>query len=425
MRDAVTEFQEFNRPFGRRNAELMRFKIERMAAGPFAFFRGTYHLFARDTVEGLVEVPGPSGGPEFAIVGDIHGENYGTFKAEDRKVHYDINDFDETTKGRLDLDVCRLATSWFLAGRERGGSTAEATALVLSGTGAYADRLHRALKKDKPADFDVGEGGPSGCVPLDQLVASGTARRRPEFIEGLTLPGDKGRLLRRSRHYFTLSGDERQRVDRLLADYRTRHAVKPPREDFYEVEDACGRVSGIGSMGRYRYAVLIRGKGRTDGRNVLLEFKEARPSGNDLARGRDRGAAALTDRAAEVVGMQRKSQAASNGHLGYAVDGGESFQVRELGPADGRVDASSLQSSAELEGVAKVQGEILARVHARSVRDVPGPPLALAELSDSDVFSQRVLVFALRYAELVGRDFARFTGARSTLDDVASWAGAG
>jgi uncharacterized protein (DUF2252 family) len=423
MRDAVQEFQEFNRPFARRNAELMRFKIERMAAGPFAFFRGTFHLFARDVLNGVVDPGGRTGGQEFAIVGDLHSENYGTFKAEDRKVHYDVNDFDEMTSGRFDFDVCRLATSWFLAAREPGGALGEATGVVLEGIGAYVDRLQFALKKGKSADLDVSESVPSGCAPVDEIVTAGAARHRPEFIEELTEAGKKGRVLRRSRHYYTLPDEERQRCERLLADYLTRHKVKPAPADYYAAEDVCGRVAGVGSMGRYRYAVLLKGKGSAEGRNVLLEFKEGRPSGYDLARGRDGGDAALTQRAAEVVEMQRQSQAASSGHLGYAVDGGLSFQVRELGPADARVDTKSLKSAADLDGVAKLQGGILARVHARAARNAVGPANPLADVADADLFRQRVLGFALRYSELVVQDSARFTGARAALDDVASWAG--
>src|SRR5262249_28647361 len=82
MRDAIQEFMAYNRPFARRGPELLRFKISRMAESPFAFFRGTFHLFARDvldrTYEPLALISGS--GPELDLVGDIHGENYGTFK---------------------------------------------------------------------------------------------------------------------------------------------------------------------------------------------------------------------------------------------------------------------------------------------------------------------------------------------------------
>src|ERR1700722_7920936 len=99
MRDAVQEFMTFNRPFAQRSTELMRFKIARMAETPFAFFRGSFHLFARDALQrDLIPLPLLSNdGIEMDLVGDIHSENYGTYKADDGLIHYDINDFDETT----------------------------------------------------------------------------------------------------------------------------------------------------------------------------------------------------------------------------------------------------------------------------------------------------------------------------------------
>src|SRR5215472_4686468 len=107
MRDALLEFQTYNRPFARRNPELLKYKIARMADSPFAFFRGTFHLFARDVLDkALVPLPLFDGGAELDVVGDIHGENFGSYKAADGVVHYDINDFDETTRGRFGLDVC-------------------------------------------------------------------------------------------------------------------------------------------------------------------------------------------------------------------------------------------------------------------------------------------------------------------------------
>ncbi len=173
-------------------------------------------------------------------------------------------------------------------------------------------------------------------------------------------------------------------------------------------------------MGRMRYVLLITGKGSEDGRNVLLEFKEARPSAYDLYRQRDADAAALLARAERVIAVQKLSQAASNGHLGFAVDGAASFQAREIGPADARVDTRVLKSPALLAGVVCVQAQIL-RIHARSALRAVGPANPLAELADADAFCQRVLCFALGYADVVRRDWSRFVGARADLDDVAAW----
>jgi uncharacterized protein (DUF2252 family) len=421
MRDPVQEFMEFNRPFAQRNAGLLQYKVARMAENPFAFFRGTFHLFARDVLTG---VSGPlplltGEGSEMDVVGDLHSENYGTFKADDGLVHYDINDFDETTTGRFDFDVCRLAVSLFLAARDRRDPLERAVLAPLAAVQTYSEALRRLLTKGKGQPEDVNERTASGCEAIDTLVREAAAVRRPAFIGKLTQPGDKKRTLIRSVKYFNLADAERTQALRLLEDYRTRHG-KEEHEGFWKVEDVCGRVSGIGSMGRYRYVVLLAGKGSEEARNVLLEFKEARPSAYDLYRNRDTGGDALRRRAERVVTMQRQSQAASNRHLGHAVDGETSFQVRQLGPQDARVEAGPLKPGG-LEAVGRVQATILARVHARSALRAVGPTNPLAELAEPEAFNQRVLAFALSYADLVWRDWARFVGARAEIDRVEGW----
>lgn len=422
MRDAIQEFMDFNRPFARRNTELLRFKIARMAESPFAFFRGSFHLFARDVLDRAHD-PLPlfsNEGPEMDLVGDLHAENYGSFKAEDGLVHYDVNDFDETTNGRFDFDICRTAVSWFLAARDRGDALAEAVQTTTVGVAAYVEALKHLVKKGKTPDLDVSEKHPSGCEAVDALVLAGAAARRPAFIGRLTEATDKGRRLMRSARYFNLSEAERAQAERLLADYRTR---RPQAADpgFYHIEDVCGRVSGIGSMGRLRYVLLISGKGSAEGRNVLLEFKEARPSAYDLYRGRAADPAALAARAERVVSVERLSQAASSAHLGFAVDGGASFQAREIGPGDARVEIKSLETVALMSGFVRVQAQILARTHACAAMRAVGPANPLAELADADAFCQRVLCFALGYADVVRRDWSRFVGARGDLDNVGGW----
>jgi uncharacterized protein (DUF2252 family) len=424
VRDPIDEFMRFNRPFARRNPELLRLKVARMAEGPFAFFRGTFHLFARDVIETKAgPLPLLSGsGAELELVGDIHSENFGTYKAADGAIHYDVNDFDETTTGRFDFDVCRLATSWLLAALERKDPLEQAVPAPLAGLVTYADALRRLLKKGKGPQLDVCEATPSGCGPVDELLAAGAAAKRPAFIGRLTELKNGGRRLLRSAHYFNLADEDRARAERLLADYRKR-APRGEDDAYFKVEDVCGRVAGIGSMGRFRYAVLIAGKGSADARNVLLEFKESRPSAYDLYRNRDTGAEGLAGSAQHVVKMQQESQAAASEFLGYAVDGPLSFQAREIGPPDARVDAKALKSAALWAGVARVQAAVLARIHARAAMRAVGSANPLAELDDPNAFCQRVLAFALGYADVATRDWTRFVGARAQIDDVASWAG--
>lgn len=416
MRDPIVEFQEYNRPFAKRNPLLFRLKVARMAEDPFAFFRGTFHLYARDVLD-MVHGPLPlltaDSGIEMDLVGDIHSENYGTYQAADSEVYYAVNDFDETIRGNLDFDVCRLAISIFLASRVRGDSLADAVRVTLSALTSYTQTLVRCLKKGKP--IVVGEMTPCGQRPIDDLVKNAAAAKRADFIARLTEKAGDQRRLSRSSHYFNLADDQRQQVLRLLADYQARTPM-PNFPDFYKVEDICGRVAGIGSMGRFRYAVLLAGKGSKEGRNVILEFKESRPSAYDIYRQRNTEPEAFRRRAEEVVGRERQLQPASSPYLGYASDGDMSFQVREIGPHDSRVDIKGLKNVAAWEEVALTQAAILAGTHVRSTALAVGPTNPLADLGDPEAFVQRVLTFALGYADLVKRDWTRFVGQRPELE---------
>ncbi len=423
MRDPVVEFQEFNRPFARRNAELLRLKIGRMAASPFTFFRGTFHLFARDMLEHVFASPAlrPGSEIEMDLVGDIHSENYGTYKGDDDALHYDINDFDETTRGRFDFDVFRQATSLVLAAQERGANLSAAVPVVLAFLETYTQTVARLLKKGRDLDLDLTESTTASYPPVHALLKESAAIKRPAFINKLAPLKDGHRTLTRSLHYYNLPDAERAQALRLLEDYRKR-MPEPSASEFYAAEDACGRVSGIGSMGRYRYVVLINGKGTREGQNLLLEFKESRPSAYDLYRQRQTEPAAWLKRAEQVIAEQRASQAVSNRRLGYAIDGEMSFQVRELGPRDARIEVKTLKTEADVQSVARAQAALLARTHARAASRAVGVTNPLAELNDIDAFCQRVLAFALGYADLARSDWNQFVGRRIELENCEKWA---
>jgi uncharacterized protein (DUF2252 family) len=425
MRDPIEEFMNYNRPFAQRSPELLRLKVARMADSAFAFFRGTFHLFARDVIDRQnisLALFSSAGGAEMDLVGDLHSENYGTYKAADGLIHYDVNDFDETTQGRFDFDVCRLATSLLLASLERMDPLEQAVLVPLAALTAYTETVIPTLKKNRDLDYDLNENSPGPYSPVAALIAAGDAAKRAAFIGRLTELKNGQRRLQRSTHYFNLSDAERDQAVRLLADYRKRLTHPVEIKNYYTVEDVCGRVSGIGSMGRFRYVVLVTGKGTADARNVLIEFKEARPSAYDVYRNRETTPEAVVKRAERVISVQQLSQAAFSHHLGFAIDGQQSFQVREIGPGDARVDCRNLRSPELLQDVARAQAAILARIHGRAAQRAVGPTNPLAEFADPGAFCQRVLAFALEYADLVRRDYVRFIGMRAEIENVSNWA---
>ena len=94
--------------------ELVPIRYGRMSASPFAFFRGAAAVMAADLATT------PVSGLRVQACGDAHLSNFGAFAAPDRRLVFDLNDFDESLPGPWEWDVKRLAASFAIAGRENG-----------------------------------------------------------------------------------------------------------------------------------------------------------------------------------------------------------------------------------------------------------------------------------------------------------------
>jgi uncharacterized protein (DUF2252 family) len=420
-RDIIAEFQSDHRDIARANPELLRIKIARMALNPWAFFRGASSLFARDILSRHFDNVPRMAVPtiEIGLVGKVDSESFGAFQAEDGQVHYDVVEFDEATHGGFEWDVCRLATSMILAAQARGDDLQRSLLAAQSFLSGYCDNVHRLFKKRQPLNVDASETERTDCRAVDDLIKQAASSKRSAFIRSVTeMHAGRRRLLRRL-PYFDLPAGQSEQARRLLHDYRQRR-LRPA--SFYDIRDICGRIAGMASLGCRRYVILITGRHKKGAGHVLLEFKQARASAYDLFR--KRGAEALTagSRAEQVTAFQQASQASPHRYLGFAVDGEMSFQVREFGPRNSRLNVTALGSLAELQGVARLHGEILARVHCRSaareVGDTWNPLLALDHV---DVFSRRVLAFALAYAERAEKDWQQFVKHRIDLERREAW----
>ncbi len=414
-RDPIAEIIDYNRRFVGRYDAVLRHKLARLAADPFGFFRGTFHLFARDWAEATVDLPDivlPAEG-ELRIVADIHGENFGTFKAADGTVRYDINDFDETSWGRLDFDCCRAATSSLLAAGQIGVDEAKATSAVRVNVTTYAGEIVQCAEQER-VTFEACSDRDLPETPVARrLIQEAVGVHRADYIETLTREHKGKRILTRGDKFFDLQPADVERAQQLLSDYVRRLGDKARKEPgFYDVEDICGRIAGCGSLGRYRFAVLIAGHGDDEGKNLLLEFKEALPSGCDLCRTAPAPPQAEC-RAAEVADVARQMQTVSNRYLSYAVDGDASFQVREIGPRERRLEWKAVKKADEFEGVAALHAQLLAKAHAKAALENPAtrdrflqiPALLHDRLNQ---FVGGIADFAAAYASLVAADHLAF-----------------
>jgi hypothetical protein len=287
VRDPIAEIVSYNKPLldhpvprasgpGDLTVEALRRKLDALAASPFGFFRGTFHLMAWDLLQERVPLA-KSATPEGLIVGDLHLENFGVYRGANGTLVFDVNDFDDVGQGPLDLDLKRLCTS----------------ALLMPGL-AMGVRLGAARTLARGWSEEVAKLG--GRFPVPPWTADKAAGTVKELLEE---SGHKTRAamiakVAPDKDHRKLSGEKfaapakpwLRIVEQAFAEYleslKQLKAPEPPKG--CEVLDVAYRFKGLGSLGRLRFTVLI---GRGEERR-LLELKEARASamGDPQAAGR-------------------------------------------------------------------------------------------------------------------------------------------
>src|SRR5688572_20667994 len=177
MRDAVQEIIGYNRDFSARHLPE---KLAKLTATPFTFFRATFHLFGRDLRQGPFR-RWPTTAASGQIVGDLHTENFGTFRSVGGSIVYDINDFDETTTAAYEYDLRRLATNLLLTGLDNGmrlGDGVNATeAAILS----YLEAIDRMGRFRSREEFEAEPEAPD----VETLLKGAGEKSRPDFMRKL------------------------------------------------------------------------------------------------------------------------------------------------------------------------------------------------------------------------------------------------
>lgn len=403
MRDPIGEILAYNQPLLEHRVprdrtgedltrEALKRKLEALASSPFRFFRGTFHLMARDMLQ--ERFPRASSiSPSGLIVGDLHLENFGVYRGQSGKLSFDVNDFDDIGEGPLDLDLRRLCTSAFLlpgvspalrtkAAREIASAWAEAVAKVGGRFPVSAWRMANAR----------------GVVR--RLLREAARRSRADFMEDVA-PGKGHRLLADPKKFARPAKPWVRVVQKAFADYqenlRQLKAPDPPRG--WKVLDVAYEFKGIGSLGRLRFAVLV---GKGDQRR-LFEFKEARPSAMDAARGvRSSG-----DRGRVQTASIRRLQGDPWPRVASAQLGRVAGLGRERDSAEKRLTADLLARGdtrvEELQDYARQCGQVLARLHCRhnapAIFQTAWNPVAAARLA---------VAFAEKYAAQVQADQSAF-----------------
>ncbi len=355
-----------------RDPERLKMKYAKMAQSPFIFLRGACHLF----YETLPDAPLFRDAPLAWCCGDLHFENFGSYKGDNRQVYFDINDYDEAALAPCTWDIIRLLTSIQCGADALNATRAEA----LAASQTCLDAYRAALAHGKP--LWVERETSSGLVK--DLLTALQERKRVEFLDKRTVRKNHHReLIADGVKAFPASDDQNKRVTEFMDNF----AATQPNPEFYAVRDIARRIAGTGSLGVERFVVLVEGKGSPDG-NYLLDIKEAKPSAmaSHLAL-LGIGQPMWADEASRVVAIQKRMQAVDHAFLQAVSLDGLSCILKGLQPTEDRVAIGDWGKKLEkLRDVAATMGRILAwdqlRASGRSGSASADDLIAYAQRSD-------------------------------------------
>ena len=329
-----------------RDPERLAMKYAKMAQSPFIFLRGSCHLF----YDALPDSPLFRDTPLAWCCGDLHFENFGSYKGDNRLVYFDINDYDEAALAPVTWDMIRLLTSIQCGADALNATHAEALAVSQSCLDAYRS----ALINGKPLWVERETSG--GLV--NALLTTLQGRERAAFLDKRTIrKGHRRSLILDGVKALPASDAQKKIVTGFMDDFASRQ----PSPKFFEVLDIGRRIAGTGSLGVERFVVLVEGKGSPDG-NYLLDIKEAKPSAlaPHLAR---LGIKQPTwpDEASRVVSVQNRMQAVDHAFLQAVKLAGLPCILRGLQPSEDRVAIGEWGKKLDrLKEVVSTMGRILA-----------------------------------------------------------------
>ena len=407
--------------------DLVPVRYGRMMVSPFTYFRGAALPMASDLAAT------PVTGLAVQACGDAHLSNFGVYGSPERRLIFDVNDFDETLPGPWEWDVKRLAASIEVAGRGNGYTGKQRRGIVTTAVTRYREAMRdfaamsnldiwyvRADVEELRAQFESTLSDRQR-KRLDKGLAKAKTRDNLQALAKLTRVAD-GRVRLLSDVPVLVPVDEldlgeadRAAVEAFLAGMlksyrRTLDSDRRYLLEQYELCDLALKVVGVGSVGTRCWVALMLG--RDDSDPLFLQVKEAEAS----VLSRFAGASAYRNQGQRVVAGQRLMQATSDMFLGWQhTDAGlldnqpRDFYVRQL--RDWKFSAEiDLMLPDDLRRYGALCGWTLARAHARS-----GDRIAIAAyLGGSDVFDQAITEFACAYADQNERDH------QSLVDAVAA-----
>jgi uncharacterized protein (DUF2252 family) len=346
----------------RADADAFRTKFRKMAADPFAFYRGSACLFYADMAT-LDDRWSDERTSRAWIQGDLHAENFGTYMDGSGRIVFDVNDFDEAYLGHVSWDLRRFAASFALLAWRKALSDDVIEDLLRGYLDAYLDQVTAFTRSDEDRSFALVKENTEGAVH-DAILETG-ARTRIALLDRLTVVERFERRFADAPHNRRLDDAERDEV--LAAIDRYRETVRPParrRDVAYDVKDVVGTGGfGIGSAGLPAYNVLLEGYDQALENDVVLSLKQGNVAAPSRIVPDPEIRSHFAHEGQRTAMSQRALQAHTSQFVGHTDIHGVGFVVAELSPYEVDLDWEELTEPDEIRPVMTQLGRATAKVH--------------------------------------------------------------
>jgi uncharacterized protein (DUF2252 family) len=403
--------------------ELVPIRYGRMLVSPFTFYRGAAKIMAHDLGDT------PRSGLMVQCCGDAHLSNFGVFASPERRLVFDLNDFDETLPGPWEWDVKRLAASMLIAARDNSFAVKDQEQIVFDTVEQYRSAMinfaamnnlevwYSHLEIDSVLQQYAAQFKPKQVRRTEKALAKARTKDSMSAFSKLThRVNGEVRIVDESPLIVPVdqlapAGAERDQIfdalHNILRSYRaTLEFDRRVLLEEFELTDVARKVVGVGSVGTRAWIALLLGRDAQD--PLFLQVKEAEASVLEEVL----EPSEFSNHGERVVSGQRVMQATSDIFLGWIhvespADGEHrDFYGRQLKDWKGSAEIEQMVPSG-LAAYGRLCGWTLARAHARS-----GDRVAIASyLGNGNTFDRALLEFSIAYADQNERDYNELVGA--------------
>jgi uncharacterized protein (DUF2252 family) len=367
-----------------------------MAGSAFRFFRGTCHLFYEDLGKHDVF----SSHPATWICGDLHLENFGSYKGNNRLVYFDLNDYDEAVLSPATWELARMVTSIFTGFESLQISKGEALRISKLFLKIYSETLQKG--KALFIEPETAKG------IVKKFLETICERKQKTLLQRYALLKSKtkkpGTLINNAK-LFPVAPKESQELKSHLAKWlKTNNQLKYP----FKILDVCFRIAGTGSIGVKRYAFLVQNISAPK-KYILIDMKQAKPS--SLQPYIKTNQPSWSSEAGRVVAIQERMQNVYPALLGTTIFKNDSYVIKELQPTADKIDFLVIKD--RYKDIVKVIEDMAILTASAQLRSSGRQGSAIADeliaFGKNTEWQQHVIDYALKYSKQVKKDFLSFS----------------